>query len=65
MDKRPDGLAREGVRHLGVWSKPSWSMEQDILEVDEHHFYRSARDLGAKSTIASGLGARSVTYQHF
>ena len=60
-DKRAEGLAREGVRHLGAWSKPSWSMEYDILELEEHRFYRSARDLGAESTLASGLGAWSVT----
>ena len=64
-DKALEGLAREGVRHLGAWSKPSWSMEEHILELDEHRFYRSAGDLGAKSGLASGLGARSVTYQHF
>ena len=29
QDKTPDGLAREGVRHLGAWSKTSWSLEED------------------------------------
>ena len=31
QDTGADGLAREGARHLGAWSKTSWSMEEDIL----------------------------------
>ena len=29
--KGTDGVAREGVIHLGAWSKTSWRMEDDIF----------------------------------
>ena len=29
VEKGPDGLAHKGVRHLGAWSKTSWSLEED------------------------------------
>ena len=53
VDKRADGLAREGVRHLGAWSKTSWSLEEDSFA----HLGAWSKTSWSKRTISGDLGA--------